>query len=232
MRMFNLRYNTFNRERFAFIAHPEATAKWGAGLIDKIKTECGAGKVTEVVQAIEAIPNIDRVGIDKVISSFRKPRVAAKPVVDTKHELEQTNIKKQKQIAEYIQTVNELTAQVKRMKDTIIKKEAINVDMKQKSIVEYVREINKLMAENAEHVGLNELAMSEIEMLKAENVKSIRVINALKAENFGYVQTIKEQSALIDRLKAENSSLKGQQLPAFMHYSHRQQFRNTQNVHA
>lgn len=74
--------------------------------------------------------------------------------------------------------------------------------------------------------------MSEIEMLKAENVKSIRVINALKAENFGYVQTIKEQSTLIYRLKAENSSLPGQQLPAFIHHSHRQQFRNTQNVYA
>jgi hypothetical protein len=78
---------------------------------------------------------------------------------------------------------------------------------------------------------LNELAMSEIETLKAENVKNIQLIHALKAENFGYMQTIREQTATIERLKAENGSLRGQQLPAFMrHTTQHGQFRN-QNAH-
>jgi len=238
MRLFNLRYSTFNRERFAFIAHPVATAKWGAGLIDKIKNDCGAGKVTDVIQAIDAIPNIDRAGIDRIISSFRKPKVETKTTVeDTKHDLEQTNIKKQKQIAEYIQTVNELTDQRERMKDTIIRKEVENVELSAKintliaGVGNVDERISKLMTENAEHIGLNELAMSEIETLKAENVKNIQLIHALKAENFGYMQTIREQTATIERLKAENGSLRGQQLPAFMrHTTQHGQFRN-QNAH-
>ncbi len=166
MNMFSLRYSMFNKERFAFIAHPVATAKWGAGLIDRIKTECGAGKLTEVIQAIEDTPNISYHGIEKIIANTRKPKTKTKPkpeanITESKRELEKGNAKKMKMIAEYIQTINEQTVQIERMKDTINNQKA--------AMPEHPQPVNEQTTQIERMQNTILMLQAENESLKAEN---------------------------------------------------------------
>ena len=126
---FNLRYSTYDKERFAFISCPEATAKWGAGLIGKIKDKCGAGNVIEVINKIEAIKNPTHERIDTVISQFakkQKPNKVKMSARDYEHE----NARQGKTIAEYIQIIKEKDEQVERLKLTVASLRAENEDLK------------------------------------------------------------------------------------------------------
>lgn len=127
--MYNLRYNTYNKERFGFIAHPAAAQKWGVGLIAKIQNVCGAGKVSDVMGKIDATKNITHEQIGKIIGTNAKER-PVKPLVETKRDIETENIKRGKTIAEYIQTINEKDAQIARMRQTILTLKAENEELK------------------------------------------------------------------------------------------------------
>ena len=50
---FHLRLGTYNEKRWAFIKHKDASIKYGAGFVSKIKRECGAGNVKKVVAEID-----------------------------------------------------------------------------------------------------------------------------------------------------------------------------------
>jgi len=126
---YNLRYTTYNKERFGFIAHPSAAQKWGVGLISKIQHVCGAGKVPGIVEKIEMQKNITHEQIDRIITANAKDR-PPKPEKKLIREVEAENIKKGKTIAEYIQTINEKDAQIARMRNTIAKLKAENDDLK------------------------------------------------------------------------------------------------------
>lgn len=115
---FNLRYTTYNKERMAFIAHPQAASKWGAGLVERIRRECGAGKINDVVLEIESTENVTHAKIDKIIEKSAKAK-PEKPAVDTKKTLENENARSIKTIADYIKTIAELTEQIERLKKTI-----------------------------------------------------------------------------------------------------------------
>lgn len=136
---FNLRFATYNKERMAFIAHPKAAAKWGAGLIEKIRSECGAGKINDVVKQIEATENVNHTKIDKIIEKNAKPK-KEKPVVDTKKTLESERARNVKTIADYIRTISEQDEQIKKLKATVIARDS--------EIAALYEEIESLMKEN------------------------------------------------------------------------------------
>jgi len=77
--MFNLSYSGYNKERFAFITVPEATGKYGVGVIDRIASSCGSHKVTEVVKQIDTKKSVKRADINKIIEKNAKPKPAPKP---------------------------------------------------------------------------------------------------------------------------------------------------------
>jgi hypothetical protein len=94
---YNLRYTTYNKERFVFIAHPDAAARWGVGLVSRIQKDCGAGKVPEVMNQIDALKNPNHTSIEKVILKNTKERTGKKSApVDSKRDLEKDNIRKGK----------------------------------------------------------------------------------------------------------------------------------------
>lgn len=115
----NLREWTYNKERFAFIAHPEAAAKWGPGLVSKIQTECGADKVPDVVKKIEETKGVNRLKIDKIIKANSKPKADQAPVGPTKSEIEAESQRRMQTIAEYIQQIKEKDEQIDKLKLTV-----------------------------------------------------------------------------------------------------------------
>jgi hypothetical protein len=133
--LFNLRYSTYKKERFAFISFPDLAKKWGPGLIDKIRHKCGAGKVVDVVNLIELQPNINHNQIEKIIKDNSKPIDLNKTNKQNKmslKELEKENIKNTKTIAEYIKTIWEKDAQIAKLIMTVQRLTSENIDLKQK----------------------------------------------------------------------------------------------------
>lgn len=130
---YNLRYTTYNNERFVFIAHPDAAARWGVGLVSRIKHDCGAGKVPEVMNQIDALKNPNHTSIEKIILKNTKERTGKKSApVDSKRDLEKDNIRKGKTIADYIQTINKQNHQIAALKDSVtgLKKEKVELAAK------------------------------------------------------------------------------------------------------
>lgn len=116
---FHLRYSDYNKERFAFISHPVASDKWGAGIIDKIKIKCGAGVIPDVIKKIEDIKNPTSDKIDKIIEQHTKqPKKEAGSGIPKK-EVEAENIRRGKTIAEYLKTINEKDDQIKKLEATV-----------------------------------------------------------------------------------------------------------------
>ena len=116
---FNLRYGTYNKERFAFIAFPEETIKWGAGLINKIKEICGADKVRTVIEQMNATPNLTHAKIDKLIKVYAKIPFKQKVPKIPRKILEDENAKRIQTIAEYINIIAKKDEQIAKLLKTI-----------------------------------------------------------------------------------------------------------------
>jgi len=69
----SLRLATFENEAWAFFKYPIASERYGAGLINKIKTVCGAENVPKVVGRIELLPKKDMQKINTIIDANEMP---------------------------------------------------------------------------------------------------------------------------------------------------------------
>jgi hypothetical protein len=143
--LYSLKRATYDKERFAFIAHPEAAEKYGPGLVARIKDDCGADRVVDVVKKIEDAKDIGT--IDKIIVKNAKKQPEPKNA-DTKSEppkkvLERENANQVKTIADYLKTIHEQDEQIQKLTDTVEKLKAENATLKAENAT--------LKAENARY---------------------------------------------------------------------------------
>ena len=141
---FNLRYTTYDKERFAFISFPDETIIWGAGLIDKIRKVCGADKVPVVINEMKLLKNVTHDQINKLISKHAKTSFKQKPARIPRKELEAENIQRSKTIAEYLNTIREKDEQILRLMRTVIalKEENKVLTIENKRLSEIISRMN------------------------------------------------------------------------------------------
>lgn len=118
--VFNLRYATYNKERFAYIAFPNHATKWGAGLVDKVKRLCGIDKVENIFESIDKIKNVNHNQIENIIN---KNKIIKKIKTEkiTKQFLEAENMRKDNVIASQQQIIEDQTRQIMQLMRTIEK---------------------------------------------------------------------------------------------------------------
>lgn len=134
--VFAMKYNTYNNERFAFIANPEAAEKFGPGLVSRIKENCGAEKINDVVKAIEDVKDVS--AIDKIIEknskrSKKEKKAADDKAKETKKAVENENARHIKTIADYIKTIAEKDEQILKLSKTVMELKAENASLKKEN---------------------------------------------------------------------------------------------------
>lgn len=131
--VFSMKYHAYDKERFSFIAHPEASEKFGPGLVARIKDTCGAEKVNDVVKAIDDARDVKT--IDKIIDKNAKPskkdrKAKADKADETKKTIEAENSRHVKTIAEYIKNDGEQQDRIAKLLQTIMELKAENAALK------------------------------------------------------------------------------------------------------
>lgn len=138
--MYGVRKTTYDKERHAFIAHPDAVKKIGVGVVIKATRECGA---------IESVKAIDE------ITKLSKPTPEAINKVITQHKKSEPKHHKKA-------TVSELSAEIAR-KDVIIAKQA-------QKIKEQAEQIEKLKATLADERNKIKILEPIMPYIRSENV--------------------------------------------------------------
>jgi hypothetical protein len=155
--LYSLKRATYDKERFAFIAHPEAAEKYGPGLVARIKDDCGADKVVDVVKKIEDAKDIGT--IDKIIVKNAKkqpePKKAETKSEPPKKVLERENANQVKTIADYLKTIQEQDEQIQKNLKTIIELKAENASLKAEN--DYLKSEKNKYKDYANQIFVNPL---------------------------------------------------------------------------
>jgi hypothetical protein len=124
---FNMRLGTLLETASAYSNYPEESARYGVGLIAKVKKRCTPVAQRKVMDEIKATGKklkkpITRDKIDFIIQKHAKPSPPAK---ETYKELYVAEVEKNQKLTEkYNQAMNDLTAanrQIEKLKATILK---------------------------------------------------------------------------------------------------------------
>lgn len=122
-----MRKNTYQKERLAFIGNPDATEKYGVGVVTKAREKCGPIKMNQVFKELDAKPmaSITPKVIESVIDHHKKPE-KVNPAVATRApnhvtvaELQEQLAKKDKIIFEQTQLIKAQAEQIDRLKTAL-----------------------------------------------------------------------------------------------------------------
>lgn len=64
---FSLRITTYRKEAVAYLQHPKESVKYGTGLVNKVRKNCGVLKVKKVFNEIDKAKNVSREKINEII---------------------------------------------------------------------------------------------------------------------------------------------------------------------
>jgi len=146
---FNLRPNTFEQERRAFIAAPEASRKLGTGFVARVIRETGIHRLPEVLKEIDASKKQTAAEYDKIIQKHAKPEKKKQQAAEGKRK----NIppKEQKSPAEYIR------------REVFLEKRNTELE---KLLVEKDEQITKLVSALSKYKEIEKNDKDEIKKLK------------------------------------------------------------------
>lgn len=129
--VFNLRYSTYNKERFAYIAFPELTIKYGSGLVNKVKQKCGIDKIATVFDLINKTVNVNHNQIEAIIDKHRLIKESNGAYKVSKKYLEEELVKKDVIIKEQKKSLYAKEEQIIKLFNTIKVLKEENIKLKQ-----------------------------------------------------------------------------------------------------
>lgn len=72
---FNISPSQYRAERWALVAFPDASARFGVGTVTKIRSMCGSDKVRHVLDVLNAMKVPSMEAVNQVIHDHRKERI-------------------------------------------------------------------------------------------------------------------------------------------------------------
>ena len=118
---YGIREGTFNKMIYAYGQYPEMARKYGPGLVNAVKSKCGAEKVAPLMEKIAKLKKPKHSEINEMINKNMKPSVIAENDKPTRRELKNEIARLKDHIATLNMELSEKDAQIKRLKATVDK---------------------------------------------------------------------------------------------------------------